>query len=85
MATVDQGLARSLDTMRDVISDTMLSHHSSGVEGTFSFDIWVTCNLCHHAGESDDELDHDSSCPIGHISDLFNDIEYPHLKKENQQ
>ena len=84
MATVDIGLVRTLDTMRDVISDTMLTHHSSGAEGTLSFSTWVSCNLCNYTGESDIELDHDSSCPIGHVTDLFDDIEYPHLKKETQ-
>ena len=82
MATVDKGLVEALDTMRDVISDTMLSHHSSGAEGTLSFNPWVSCDLCNYTGESDIELDHDSSCPIGHVSDLFDDIEYPHLKLE---
>jgi hypothetical protein len=84
MSTVDKGLEKALDTMRDVISASMMTHHSSGAEGTFSFSTWVTCNLCNHTGESDIELGHDSSCPIGHITDLFDDIEYPHLKKENQ-
>ena len=82
MATVDKGLVEALDTMRDVISDTMLSHHSSGAEGTLSFNPWVSCDLCNYTGESDIELDHDSSCPIGHVTDMFDDIEYPHLKLE---
>ena len=84
MATIDKGLERALDSMRDVISDSMMTHHSSGTEGTLSFSPWVTCNLCNHTGESDRELDHDSSCPIVHVPDLFDDIEYPNLKKENQ-
>ena len=80
MSTVDKGLEKALNTMRDVISDSMMTHHSA----TASNSTWVTCNLCNHTGESDRELDHDSSCPIGHVTDLFDDIEYPNLKKENQ-
>ena len=83
MLSVDKGLAKALDSMRDVLSDEMMTHHSSGNAGTFSYDVWVTCNLCDRSGESDGELDHERLCPIGHITDLFDDIEYPHLKKGN--
>ena len=81
MLSVDKGLVRALDRMRDVLSDEMLNHYSSGSEGTLSHRVWVTCDICNHAGESDIELEHDSSCPVGHITDLFSDIEYSHLKK----
>ena len=84
MKPVDTWFVRTLDTMRDVIADNMVSQHSSGTEGTLSFSTWVSCNLCSNTGESDAELDHDSSCPVGHITDLFDDIEYPHLRKETQ-
>lgn len=80
MQTVSWGLGKALDRMRDVLSDDMLDRHSSGIEGTLSHKVWVTCAECHHQGETDAELAHDIDCPVGHIRDMFDDIEFPHLK-----
>ena len=74
MKPVSWGLGKALDEMRDVLSDRVLEHNSTGTRE------WVTCTECHHQGETDAELAHDIDCRIGHIRDLFDDIEFPHLK-----
>ena len=71
------------DQLNRSIGNLALSNSERGTEGTLNYETWSLCNQCGHTGESQSEIRHSGTCPVGWFQDLASDVINPEYKESN--
>ena len=71
------------DQLNRSIGNLAISNSERGTEGTLNYETWSLCNQCGHTGESQSEIRHSGTCPVGWFQDLASDVINPEYKESN--